>query len=60
VIDQDIILVWRGERWIITGADILGRMPRGIAARREAVTEPRTDARSSRAATHGVTTLKRH
>ena len=30
VIDQDIILVWGEERRIITGADILGRLMRGI------------------------------
>jgi hypothetical protein len=33
VIDQDIILVWSNERRIITGADILGRLMRGIAKR---------------------------
>jgi hypothetical protein len=31
VIDQDIILVWGTDRRIITGADILGRLLRGIA-----------------------------
>jgi hypothetical protein len=30
VIDQDIILLWGSERRIITGADILGRLLRGI------------------------------
>lgn len=30
VIDQDIILVWGDEKRIITGADILGRLMRGI------------------------------
>jgi len=34
VIDQGIILVWGERRWIIIGADILGRMLRGIATRR--------------------------
>ncbi len=33
VIDQDIILLWGEEKRIITGADILGRLLRGIAAR---------------------------
>ncbi len=33
VIDQDIILVWSKEPRIITGADILGRLMRGIAKR---------------------------
>lgn len=33
VIDQDIILVWAKEKRIITGADILGRLLRGIAKR---------------------------
>ncbi|MDJ0848963.1 MAG: DUF21 domain-containing protein [Myxococcota bacterium] len=31
VIDEDLILVWGPERRIITGADILGRLLRGIA-----------------------------
>jgi metal transporter CNNM len=31
VIDNDIILVWGEERRIITGADLLGRLLRGIA-----------------------------
>ncbi|MBF0265600.1 MAG: DUF21 domain-containing protein [Gammaproteobacteria bacterium] len=33
VIDQDIILIWGKQRRIITGADILGRLLRGIAAK---------------------------
>lgn len=33
VIDKDIILVWGGRRRIITGADILGRLLRGIVLR---------------------------
>jgi len=33
VIDEDIILVWGEDRRIITGADILGRLLRGIAAK---------------------------
>lgn len=33
VIDKDIILIWGAERRIITGADILGRLLRGIAAK---------------------------
>ena len=36
VIDADVILVWGAERRIITGADLLGRLMRGIARRREA------------------------
>lgn len=35
VIDQDIALVWGAEKRIITGADILGRLLRGIAKRQE-------------------------
>ncbi len=31
VIDRDLILVWGPERRIITGADVLGRLLRGIA-----------------------------
>ncbi len=33
VIDQDIILVWTEEKRVITGADILGRLMRGISGR---------------------------
>lgn len=33
VIDNDIILVWGRQRRIITGADLLGRLLRGIAAK---------------------------
>jgi hypothetical protein len=33
VIDDDLILVWAGEKRVITGADILGRLLRGIASR---------------------------
>ena len=31
VIDNDLILVWGTQRRIITGADLLGRLLRGIA-----------------------------
>jgi metal transporter CNNM len=31
VIDRDLILIWADERRVITGADILGRLLRGIA-----------------------------
>jgi len=33
VIDDDLILVWSEEKRVITGADILGRLLRGIAQR---------------------------
>lgn len=33
VIDLDIILIWGNQRRIITGADILGRLLRGIASK---------------------------
>lgn len=33
VIDDDLILLWAGERRVITGADILGRLLRGITLR---------------------------
>ena len=36
VMDADVILVWASERRIITGADLLGRLMRGIARKREA------------------------
>ena len=35
VIDEDIILVWTDEKKIITGADLLGRLMRGIAIRKQ-------------------------
>lgn len=31
VVDDDVVLVWGGERRVITGADLLGRLLRGIA-----------------------------
>ena len=34
VVDQDIILLWSTEKRVITGADILGRLLRGIATRK--------------------------
>lgn len=33
VIDEDLILVWAGEKRVITGADILGRLLHGIVQR---------------------------
>ena len=33
VIDQDLILVWGQQRRIVTGADLLGRLLRGIVTR---------------------------
>lgn len=33
VIDEDLVLVWGTEKRVITGADILGRLLRGIAMR---------------------------
>ena len=33
VIDRDLILIWSNEKRVITGADILGRLLRGIAVR---------------------------
>jgi len=32
VIDNDLILVWGAQKRIITGADLLGRLLRGIAS----------------------------
>lgn len=32
VIDQDIILLWSDTKRVITGADILGRLLRGIVS----------------------------
>jgi len=34
VIDEDLVIVWGDEKRIITGADILGRLLRGIASQR--------------------------
>lgn len=36
VIDQDLILIWSDQKRVITGADILGRLLRGIALRHSA------------------------
>ncbi len=36
VIDQDLILVWADTRRIVTGADLLGRLLRGIVRKRRA------------------------
>jgi hypothetical protein len=33
VIDKDLILIWGQQRRIITGADLLGRLLRGISTR---------------------------
>ena len=33
VIDHDLILLWSDEKRVITGADILGHLLRGIALR---------------------------
>ena len=35
VIDEDLVVVWGEEKRIITGADILGRLLRGIAVQRD-------------------------
>jgi hypothetical protein len=40
VIDNDLILVWGVQKRIITGADLLGRLLRGIATRDAASTTP--------------------
>jgi hypothetical protein len=34
IIDHDLILIWSDEKRVITGADILGRLMRGIAIRK--------------------------
>lgn len=34
IVDEDVILLWSGEKRIITGADILGRLLRGIVKRK--------------------------
>jgi CBS domain containing-hemolysin-like protein len=33
VVGHDVILLWNRNKRIITGADLLGRLPRGIAHR---------------------------
>jgi hypothetical protein len=40
VVDLDVILLWSNERRIVTGADLLGRLLRGIADRRGATPAP--------------------
>ena len=41
VIDNDIILVWGAQKRIITGADLLGRLLRGIATLEKPSPAPR-------------------
>ena len=41
IIDKDIILLWGKEKRIITGADILGRLLRGIVS--QEIIKPQTD-----------------
>ena len=36
VIDRDVILLWGAERRVITGADLLGRLLKGIVRQRAA------------------------
>ena len=33
VVDRDVVLLWGEEKRVLTGADLLGRLLRGIAAR---------------------------
>lgn len=40
VIEQDLVLVWAEQRRVITGADILGRLLRGVSRSREKLTFP--------------------
>jgi hypothetical protein len=40
VVDLDLILLWARERRIVTGADLFGRLLRGIATRQGAETVP--------------------
>jgi metal transporter CNNM len=48
VVDNDLILVWGTQRRIITGADLLGRLLRGITIRDGGgVTPPANDGRQS-------------
>lgn len=35
VVDDDVILLWAAEKRIVTGADVLGRLLRGIVQKRE-------------------------
>ncbi len=48
VIDNDMILVWSTEKRIITGADLLGRLLRGIATVEPSQLERRTVSRRRR------------
>ena len=43
IIDNDLILCWNNERRIITGADLLGRLLRGIAGRRPEFYTPKDE-----------------
>jgi len=41
VVDNDLILIWGKQRRIITGADLLGRLLRGIAGKEGAIPPPK-------------------
>jgi hypothetical protein len=41
VVDNDLILIWSKERRIITGADLLGRLLRGIAGKEGSIPPPK-------------------
>jgi metal transporter CNNM len=54
VIDNDLILIWAKQHRIITGADLLGRLLRGIAGK-ETIPPPKGEGGAARsAATGGV------
>jgi len=54
VVDNDLILIWNKQRRIITGADLLGRLLRGIAGK-ETIPPPKGEGGAARsAATGGV------
>jgi len=42
VVDNDLILIWNKDRRIITGADLLGRLLRGIAGK-EVIPPPKVE-----------------
>jgi len=55
VVDEDIILLWGDEKRIITGADILGRLLRGIVENEGVAFAKRPPASSMRGGAGAVT-----
>lgn len=54
VIDQDLVLLWGEQRRILTGADVLGRLLRGISRYEERAASGRVPSATRATAGHGA------